>query len=99
MGRVAGKIAIVTGGASNPGLGRTTALTLAREGATVVVTDVNQEGAERTAADIRAAGGNALALAQDVTSETRWQEVIATTVSTYGRLDILVNNAGVRNKV
>ncbi|MBM4204033.1 MAG: glucose 1-dehydrogenase [Gammaproteobacteria bacterium] len=95
MGRVTGKVAIVTGGASNPGLGRTTALTLGREGASVVVTDVNLEGAEKTAAEIRAAGGNAIAMAQDVTNESRWQEIIATTVSTYGKLDILVNNAGI----
>ncbi len=95
MGRVTGKVAIVTGGASNPGLGRTTAMTLGREGASVVITDVNFDGAEKTAADIRAAGGNAIALAQDVTSESRWQEVIAAAVSTYGKLDILVNNAGI----
>jgi NAD(P)-dependent dehydrogenase (short-subunit alcohol dehydrogenase family) len=95
MGRVAGKIAIVTGGASNPGLGRATAIALGREGAKVVITDVNLEGAEQTAADIRAAGGTAMAMHQDVTSEPVWQEIINTTVSTYGRLDILVNNAGI----
>ena len=95
MGRVEGKVAIVTGGASNPGLGRTTALTLAREGAIVVVTDVDLEGAEATAAEIRDAGGRALALHQDVTDEGRWAEVIAATVDAHGRLDVLVNNAGI----
>jgi NAD(P)-dependent dehydrogenase (short-subunit alcohol dehydrogenase family) len=95
VGRVAGKVAIVTGGASDPGLGRSIALTLAREGASVVVTDVDAAGAEKTAADIRASGGTALALAQDVTSEARWREVIASAVSSYGKLDILVNNAGI----
>ncbi len=95
MGRVAGKVAIVTGGASDPGLGRTTAITLAREGALVVVTDIDAAGAEKTAADIRASGGSAIALAQDVTSESRWREVIDSTVSSYGKLDILVNNAGI----
>jgi NAD(P)-dependent dehydrogenase (short-subunit alcohol dehydrogenase family) len=95
MGRVNGKVAIVTGGASNPGIGRTTAITLAREGASVVVTDVDAAGAEKTAAEIRGAGGKATALAQDVTSEARWREVIAATVSAYGRLDVLVNNAGI----
>ena len=95
MGRVAGKVSIVTGGASNPGLGRSTALALGREGAKVVVTDVNLEGAEQTAAAIREAGGTAIALAQDVTSEARWKEVIATTVAKFGRLDVLVNNAGI----
>jgi NAD(P)-dependent dehydrogenase (short-subunit alcohol dehydrogenase family) len=95
MRRVEGKVVIVTGGASDPGLGRSIALTLAREGASVVVTDVDERGAEKTAADIRAAGGKALALAQDVTSEPRWREVIAKTVASYGRLDVLVNNAGI----
>ncbi|MCP5180096.1 MAG: glucose 1-dehydrogenase [Pseudomonadales bacterium] len=95
MGRVDGKVAIVTGGASNPGLGRATAMALGREGARVVVTDVDLAGAENTAAAIRDAGGQALALHQDVTSESRWQEVIAETVKAYGRLDVLVNNAGI----
>ena len=95
MGRVTGKVAIVTGGASDPGLGRTIALTLAREGARVVVTDIDAGGANKTAADIRHAGGDALALAHDVTSEEQWAEVLARTVSAYGRLDVLVNNAGI----
>jgi NAD(P)-dependent dehydrogenase (short-subunit alcohol dehydrogenase family) len=95
VGRVAGKVALVTGGASDPGLGRTTAITLAREGAAVVVTDVDAAGAEKTAADIRSAGGKSLALAHDVTSESRWREVIARVVSSYGKLDVLVNNAGI----
>jgi NAD(P)-dependent dehydrogenase (short-subunit alcohol dehydrogenase family) len=95
VGRVAGKVALVTGGASDPGLGRTTAITLAREGAAVVVTDVDAAGAEKTAADIRNAGGKSLALAHDVTSESRWREVIASVVSGYGKLDVLVNNAGI----
>lgn len=95
MGRVTGKVAIVTGGASNPGLGRTTALTLGREGARVVVTDVDLEGAEACASEIRDAGGDALALHQDVTDEAGWADVIAKTVEAYGRLDVLVNNAGI----
>ena len=95
MGRLNGKVAIVTGGASDPGLGRTTAIALAREGAAVVVTDIDGTGAEKTAADIRSAGGNSVALAQDVTSEPRWHDVIAATIATFGSLNVLVNNAGI----
>ena len=89
-GRVAGKVAIVTGAAS--GLGKRTAEMLAGEGARVVLTDINLAGAQAVAAGI---GDGALALAQDVTDEARWQAVIAETVETFGGLHILVNNAGI----
>jgi NAD(P)-dependent dehydrogenase (short-subunit alcohol dehydrogenase family) len=95
MGRLTGKVAIVTGGASNPGLGHETAVTLGREGAKLVVTDVDTAGAEACAAKIRSAGGEAIAFHQDVTSEDGWKEVIARTMEIYGRLDVLVNNAGI----
>ena len=95
MGRVNGKIAIVTGAASNPGLGRATAMALGREGAKVIVTDVNLAGAEDCAKAIRDAGGEAAALHQDVTSEDGWKQIIAYAQGAYGRLDVLVNNAGI----
>ena len=72
MGLVEGKVCLVTGGASNPGLGHAIAHKLASEGASVIVTDVDGEGAERTAAEINAQGGQAQAWAQDVTDEALW---------------------------
>jgi len=95
MGRVQGKVAIVTGAASNPGLGRSTAVALAREGARLVVTDIDLVGAQDCAREIRDAGGEALALEQDVTREDVWQRVMDETLRRFGRLDVLVNNAGI----
>jgi 3(or 17)beta-hydroxysteroid dehydrogenase len=94
MGRLDGKVAIVTGGSA--GLGRADAIGLAREGAKVVLTDVNEAEGRKVAAEINALHpGAALFLVQDVRDETRWQEVIAETVQKFGGLHILVNNAGV----
>jgi len=95
MERLAGKIALVTGGASLPGLGSATAQRFAEEGAFVYVTDRDVKGAERVAAGIRAAGGRAEALAHDVTSEADWDRVMAVIDAAHGRIDILVNNAGI----
>ncbi|MCY4191597.1 MAG: glucose 1-dehydrogenase [Rhodospirillaceae bacterium] len=89
-GRVAGRIAIVTGAAS--GLGKRTAEMLAIEGAKVVTTDINLQGVQKVAADI---GDQAIALGHDVTSEADWQAVIKETIRTFGGLHVLVNNAGI----
>ena len=89
MGRVEGKVVIVTGAAS--GMGRADAELLAREGARVVVTDLNEADGRQVAESI---GDAAIFLRLDVTDEANWASVIATTVETFGRLDVLVNNAG-----
>lgn len=94
MGRVEGKVAIVTGGAT--GLGRADAIALVREGARVVVTDVNEAQGAALAGELNASrADSALFLAQDVRDEARWQAVIAETVRRFGGLHVLVNNAGV----
>lgn len=91
--RVAGKVAIITGGAS--GIGRGCAIRLAEEGAIVVITDIQDEPGRGVAAEISAAGGTAQYLSHDVTSEDAWIAVVATVVEQHGRLDVLVNNAGI----
>ncbi|MFC3069055.1 SDR family NAD(P)-dependent oxidoreductase [Phenylobacterium soli] len=92
-GRVQGKVALVTGGAS--GIGRGCAERLAQEGAVVVVTDVQDHKGAETVEAIAKAGGKASYLHHDVTSEQAWIEVIAKVKAEHGRLDILVNNAGI----
>jgi NAD(P)-dependent dehydrogenase (short-subunit alcohol dehydrogenase family) len=92
-GRVAGKVALVTGAAS--GIGRATAVTLAGQGAPVVCADLDRTGAEETASLITAAGGSAWACPLDVTSEPAWQDAMAQVAARHGRLDIAVNCAGI----
>ena len=93
MGRVANKVAIVTGGAK--GIGRETALLLAREGAKVAVTDIDEVAGTKVADEIRKAGGDAVFYFHDVTNEGQWEKVVADTVKKFGGLNILVNNAGI----
>ena len=92
-GRVAGKVAIITGAAS--GLGKADAEALAREGATVVITDVNEAGQAVADEIARNTGGTVVFKQQDVTDEQRWQEVVDEVESEFGGVDVLVNNAGI----
>jgi NAD(P)-dependent dehydrogenase (short-subunit alcohol dehydrogenase family) len=89
--RLAGRVAIVTGAAS--GIGRATALALAREGAAVVVADLNAEGARQVASEIEAAGGRARGQAADVANEASVAAMVEAAVETFGGLDVLHNNA------
>ena len=93
MGRVRGKIALVTGAAI--GLGRAAAILLAREGATVIVSDLDEENGRKTVKEIIKAGAKAKFLEHNVADLQRWIDVVDTIVAEFGRLDITVNNAGI----
>jgi 3(or 17)beta-hydroxysteroid dehydrogenase len=90
MGRVQGKVVLVTGGAS--GIGKQDALLLAGEGARVVITDLNEDGGHSLAKEI---GDAAMFVRHDISSEDNWKAVMAATHDRFGRLDGLVNNAGI----
>lgn len=92
-GRVEGKVALITGGAS--GIGRGCAEKLAAEGATCVITDLQDDKGAEAVAAVAKAGGKAWYLHHDVTDEAAWEGVIAQVKAREGRLDILVNNAGI----
>lgn len=93
MGRLDGKVAIVSGGAR--GQGATEARMFAREGAKVVLGDVLDEEGKQVEAQINESGGDATYVHLDVTREDDWRSAVETAVGRYGKLDILVNNAGI----
>ena len=91
-----GKVALVTGGAS--GIGRATALTFAREGAKLIIADMNEDGGQQTVHMITENGGEAIFVQVDVTQATEVDAMISKAVETYGRLDCAYNNAGISGR-
>ena len=92
-GRLAGKVALISGGAS--GMGRATAVRFAAEGAAVVVADLNPERAATTLDGVRAAGGRGIFVETDVSAEEDCEHAVAATLKEFGRVDILVGAAGI----
>jgi NAD(P)-dependent dehydrogenase (short-subunit alcohol dehydrogenase family) len=90
---MAGKVALITGGGS--GIGRATALRIAREGVKIMIADYNPDGAFKTVAMIKEAGGSADCVAADVTIAGQVEMMVNKTIETYGRLDYAFNNAGI----
>ena len=93
MARLAGKVALISGGARGQGAAETRLFV--REGASVVFGDVLDDEGKKVEAEIRAAGGQATYVHLNVTREDDWRAAVATAVQTYGRLSVLVNNAGI----
>lgn len=99
MFELTNRVAIVTGSGSAKGIGRTIALTLARQGAQVVVADINLDGVQETVNAIKEAGGEAFGVELNVTSWESIHAMVEQVVRSLGRIDILVNNAGISQKV
>ncbi len=91
--RLAGKVALVTGGAS--GMGKSEATIFAREGAKVMVADMLEADGRKVVTEITDSGGQARFIRLDVTQEAEWEAAVAATVAAFGKLDVLVNNAGI----
>jgi len=88
------KVVLVTGAGSQIGFGKAIALTLAKEGCDIIVNDINIEGAEQTAAEVRALGRKAIAIKADVRNRDEIDNMVKTALEQFGEIDILINNAG-----
>lgn len=95
--KLEGKVAVVTGSAS--GIGKAIAMLFAKEGASVIISDLNESGALQVVAEIEAAGGKAKAVVANVTQQEDIDNMLGQAVETYGKLDILVNNAGIMDNM
>lgn len=93
MGKLKGKVALVTG--AGMGMGYSEALLFAQEGAAVIATDINASVGDKITREIQKIGGKVIFLQQDVSQEEAWQEVVKKGVEAYGKVDILVNNAAI----
>ena len=93
MGRLDNKVAIVTGSAE--GIGKATAILFAKEGAKVVVADINETKGKAVVDEIQQAGGDAIFFLLDVTNEQQWKSLMNRTTEKYGKLNVVVNNAGI----
>ncbi|HLR09642.1 MAG TPA: glucose 1-dehydrogenase [Bacillota bacterium] len=93
MGRLDNKVALITG--AGGGQGKEEALLFAKEGAKVVITDVQEDKVKEVASEIKANGGEAIGIFHDVADEDNWKDVVKKAVDAFGTIDVLVNNAGV----
>jgi len=90
-----GKVALITGAGSQTGFGKGIALTLAKEGCDIIVSDIDLKGAEQTAAAVKALGHKAMTVKADVTNRAEVDNMVKAALKEFGKIDILVNNAGV----
>jgi 3-oxoacyl-[acyl-carrier protein] reductase len=96
---LSGKVALVTGAGSQKGMGKAIAITLAKEGCDLIVADIDLEGAEKTAEEVRALGRKALAFKADITNSQEINAMIETALAHFGKINILVNNAGASSAI
>lgn len=92
------KVALVTGAGSQIGFGKAIAITLAKEGCNIIASDIDLEGAEKTAAEVKSLGRNAVAIRANVTNSVEVDEMVKIALNEFRYIDILINNAGATNK-